>query len=142
MKLDIFIIVIFIIILIFCFNYKEKEDFIVADAQDINNYPYLRQRVLEMSDNFDTEDEKIGTLPCPLPSPNCMLSGEISLPKPAYLEDPCTRGANYNEYSNFASPTAHIRILSQNTKGLPPDQMMYKNIPTASNFAFHNSPSF
>lgn len=51
------------------------------------------------------------------------------------------KGYNYNDFTNFASPNSHIRILSQNTKGLPPDQMIYRNIPVPSNYAFLNTSS-
>jgi len=59
----------------------------------------------------------------------------------ASLEDYAVRGANYMEYSGFTHPSKNVRILSQNTKGLPPDQTKYKNIPTGFNYGFHNTPS-
>ena len=58
------------------------------------------------------------------------------------LEDYLVRGANYEEYSDSVHPTKiNVRILSLNTKGLPPDQTKYRNLPTGSNFAFHNTPA-
>jgi len=58
------------------------------------------------------------------------------------LEDYLVRGANYEEYSDSVHPTkTNVRILSLNTKGLPPDQTKYKNIPIGTNFAFHNTPA-
>ncbi len=143
-KFDIFILIIFIIIVIFSLKYKEhfvslKENFIVADAQDINHYKALRKRVLEMPDNFD--DDPVGHLG-DTPHPHCnFYDPTLPIIKPAYLEDPNVRGYNYNEYSDFATPTQHIRIISQNTKGLPPNQMIYKNIPTGYNYAFHQTPA-
>ena len=60
----------------------------------------------------------------------------------AHLEDYAVRGANYMEFSDYVHPTkSNIRILSQNTKGLPPKEMMYKNIPTGYNYGFHNTPA-
>ena len=58
------------------------------------------------------------------------------------LEDYVVRGANYMEYTDFVHPTKlNVRLLSQNTKGLPPEQTKYRNIPTGINFAFHNTPA-
>ncbi len=52
------------------------------------------------------------------------------------------KGANYGEFSDFVNPhKSNIRILSQNTKGLPPSENMYKNIPSGSNFAFYGTPA-
>jgi hypothetical protein len=57
------------------------------------------------------------------------------------LSDYNIRGANYPIYSDYVSPErSNIRILSQNTKGLPKDQMKIKNIPTGYNYAFLNAP--
>ena len=48
------------------------------------------------------------------------------------------KGANYPDYSDYVSPEkSNIRLLSQNTKGLPPDQMKVRNIPQGSNYAFN-----
>jgi hypothetical protein len=58
------------------------------------------------------------------------------------IDDYPVRGWNYNTYSDFTHPTKlNIRILSQNTKGLPPEQTKYRNIPTGYNYGFHNSPA-
>jgi hypothetical protein len=60
----------------------------------------------------------------------------------AYLNDNMVRGWNYEIYSSFIHPTkSNIRILSQNTKGLPPNETKYRNIPSGANYAFHNTPS-
>ena len=60
----------------------------------------------------------------------------------AYLEDYRVRGWNYNQFSDFPHPTkSNIRILSQNTKGLPPKETQYNNIPIGWNYAFHNTPA-
>jgi len=57
---------------------------------------------------------------------------------PAKLEDDEVKGSNYLEYERWPRPQkSNIRILSQNTKGLPPNEMMYKNIPVGSNYAFN-----
>ncbi len=57
------------------------------------------------------------------------------------LEDYAVRGANYMEYTNYAHPVkSNIRILSQNTKGLSPDNAE-QNVPTPANYAFHGTPS-
>lgn len=59
---------------------------------------------------------------------------------PAKLEDDVVKGANYLEYDKWPRPQkSNIRILSQNTKGLPSNEMMYKNIPVGANYAF-NTP--
>lgn len=58
------------------------------------------------------------------------------------IDDYPIRGHNYNEYSDFVHPTKlNVRLLSQNTKGLPPEQTKYRNIPTGYNYAMHNSPA-
>lgn len=58
------------------------------------------------------------------------------------LEDYAVRGSNYMEYTDFVHPTKlNVKILSQNTKGLPPAETKYRNIPTGTNFAFHNTPA-
>lgn len=60
----------------------------------------------------------------------------------ANLEDYLVRGANYANYSDYVHPSkSDFWILSQNTKGLPPDQTKYRNIPTGRNYAFYGSPS-
>ena len=60
----------------------------------------------------------------------------------ARLEDYAVRGSNYMEFSDYIHPTkSNIRILSQNTKGLPPKDVEYRNIPTGRNYGFHNTPS-
>ncbi len=58
------------------------------------------------------------------------------------LEDYSVRGANYIDYTNYAHPVkSNIRILSQNTKGLSPEDTDRHNIPTPANYAFHGTPS-
>lgn len=60
----------------------------------------------------------------------------------ARLEDYRVRGWNYMDFSSNPHPTkANIRILSQNTKGLPPKETQYRNIPSGWNYAFHNTPA-
>lgn len=62
--------------------------------------------------------------------------------QPIPIEDMAVRGANYNDYSDYVHPTkSDIKILSYNTKGLPPDATKYKNIPIGYNYAFHNTPA-
>ena len=59
------------------------------------------------------------------------------------LEDSIVRGANYEEYSDSVNPNQmmNLRILSQNTKGLPKKEMLYRNIPVGNNYAFPNTPA-
>jgi len=58
------------------------------------------------------------------------------------IEDHLVRGHNYGDYSNWVSPyNMEIRILSQATKGINPKNNKYKNLPTAINYAFHNTPA-
>lgn len=59
------------------------------------------------------------------------------------IEDYYIRGANYLDYTSFMSPyqARGYRILSQNTKGLPPDQTKTANLPVGYNYAFHNTPA-
>lgn len=59
------------------------------------------------------------------------------------IEDQQIKGYNYESYSNSVNPylIRNLKILSANTKGLPKDQMKYKNIPVGSNYAFHNTPA-
>jgi len=58
------------------------------------------------------------------------------------IEDQLIRGYNYQTYSNFMNPyqIRYDRILSQNTKGLPSSETVYKNLPAGFNYAFHNTP--
>ena len=58
------------------------------------------------------------------------------------MDDYTTKGYNYWEYSDAVSPRTmrYQRILSQNTKGLPPEDTRYKNIPVGWNYGFHNTP--
>ncbi len=59
------------------------------------------------------------------------------------MNDYTTKGYNYWEYSDDVDPRTmrYQRILSQNTKGLPPEDTRYKNIPVGWNYAFHNTPA-
>ena len=231
--ISIFILLVFVVMtLVFIKLYKNpnnniknkvkeilKENFIVSDAQDLQNYQNLKQQVLDKPDNFNQEriinppdkdkveiDNKkqdnnyqiqivngepksnAGKLqfeksfitasdfgwdnPFPLVScanasidnrfksgPKKLLPRDISCGFPnkltaenyykthyqaqvAKLEDSAVRGANYMEYSDYIHPTkSNIRILSQNTKGLPPNETKYKNIPTGYNYGFHNTPA-
>ena len=194
-----------------------REDFIVADALDNNNYSNLRNQVLAEEDNFNKE--RIDNFPInevadynnkkddnyqimvvngdppkekalqyeksfitatdfgwdnPFPVVSCsnasinnrfksgskkLLPRDISCGFPnkltaenyykthyqaqvAKLEDYAVRGANYMEFSNYIHPTkSNIRILSQNTKGLPSNETKYRNIPSGYNYGFHNSPA-
>ena len=57
------------------------------------------------------------------------------------IEDYKIKGFNYGDYSDYPTPyqVRQMRILSQNTKGLPADQAKNKNIPTGYNYAFHHN---
>jgi len=59
------------------------------------------------------------------------------------IEDYRIKGHNYMNYSIFPTPyqTRKLRILSDNTKGLPPEVTKVKNIPIGFNYAFHNTPA-
>ncbi len=59
------------------------------------------------------------------------------------IEDTRVKGANYLQYTNAVNPYQfrNLKILSQNTKGLPPEQTKYQNIPSGWNYAFHNTPA-
>lgn len=61
----------------------------------------------------------------------------------APLEDYSVRGYNYLNYTNTVDPNLinRLRILSQNTKGLPPEETKNKNIPLGWNYSFHNTPA-
>lgn len=56
------------------------------------------------------------------------------------IENYKIKGANYMEFSDSPAPYQQIKILSQNTKGLPASENKYHNIPTGSNYGFHNGP--
>lgn len=60
---------------------------------------------------------------------------------PGELDDWYVRGSNYLDYTDYTHPKKNFKILSPNTKGLPYDQTIYRNIPEGSNFAFHNTPA-
>lgn len=59
------------------------------------------------------------------------------------IEDYKIKGYNYSDFNEFISPyrMSGLRILSNNTKGLPPDAMNNKHLPEGSNYAFPNTPS-
>lgn len=58
------------------------------------------------------------------------------------LEDYKVRGYNYMDYSNKVRPhNIDFKILSQASKGIYPKDSRLRNIPTSSNYAFHDSPS-
>jgi len=55
--------------------------------------------------------------------------------------DNAVKGANYEVYSNFVKPQeVNKKILSYNTKGLPPSESMFKNLPVGFNYGFHDNP--
>lgn len=57
------------------------------------------------------------------------------------LEDRFVKGSNYGDFGDLSNPyEIDKRILSQNTKGLPPGETTYRNIPSGSNYAFYNTP--
>lgn len=200
-------------------NKVKTENFIVADAQDFQNYNKLKKEVLEMPDDFNEDtltnppndrvvdydkdpqkDEQYsmmivhGKPPIkvkrddkafissadfgfdpPKQYVGCanssiaeqykqgkksLLPFDISCNKPnkitaenyykthykkqiAPLEDYAVRGYNYLTYDNTVNPNLFnsLRILSQNTKGLPPEETKNKNIPLGWNYAFHNTPA-
>jgi hypothetical protein len=59
------------------------------------------------------------------------------------IEDYNIRGYNYQEFGDYPTPyqVNGMRILSTNTKGLPPEALKSKNIPSGFNYAFHNTPA-
>lgn len=59
------------------------------------------------------------------------------------IEDYHVRGYNYGDFTDYPTPyaTRDMRILSQNTKGLPKNETKSKHIPTGYNYAFHNTPA-
>ena len=59
------------------------------------------------------------------------------------IEDYNVRGSNYLDYTSFMTPyqVRGYRILSENTKGLPPAETKIKNIPVAFNYSYHNTPA-
>jgi hypothetical protein len=201
-------------------NKKTKEKFIVADAEDINNYKKNNQRILKMSNSFEYDqlqqpdprrvvdydrdlakedefsiqvtygDPAIRTMPKnkkkyvsdvdfgwdpPKQFVSCanssiaqryktgkkhLLPFPISCDEPNKLtaenyykthyaaqiipiEDTHVRGYNYLEYTNRPSPYQfkNLFILSQNTKGLPPSETQYQNLPVGWNYAFFNTPA-
>lgn len=52
------------------------------------------------------------------------------------------RGSNYDGFGSYPTPTQtkYMRILSQNTKGLPRNETQSKNLPIGYNYSFHNTP--
>lgn len=227
-KLDLFI---FIILIIMCnfwiyiytqheINKIKTEKFTVADAQDINNYKDNNEKLLNISNSFESDqlqqpsikktvdndrnlekdddfsiqvkygdpsikqnirndkkyvtDIDFGWSP-PKQYVSCanssiaqryktgkkyLLPFQVSCEKPNKLtaenyykthykgqiipiEDYMVKGYNYLEYTNTVNPyqLRDLKILSQNTKGLPPEQTKYQNIPSGWNYAFHNTPA-
>lgn len=59
------------------------------------------------------------------------------------IEDYKIRGYNYQDFLDYPTPyqVRTMRILSTNTKGLPPEATKYKNIPVGYNYTFHNTPA-
>jgi hypothetical protein len=63
-------------------------------------------------------------------------------PKAIKMDPGYVKGANYQEYTDFVAPDKiNVRILSNNTKGLIPSAVEYKNIPSPNNYAFYNTPA-
>ena len=60
---------------------------------------------------------------------------------PLSLEDPMMRGYNYGNYTDYATPTQYVRLLSQATRGLNPKDNQTKNIPKGSNYGFEQTPA-
>lgn len=59
-----------------------------------------------------------------------------------YKVDGSVKGHNYADYSDYVDPlNMNPRILAQNTKGLPPYENAYKNLPAGIGYAFENSPA-
>ena len=57
------------------------------------------------------------------------------------LEDKFVKGSNYMDFGDLSNPyEIDKRILSQNTKGLPPGETQYRNVPSGYNYAFYNTP--
>lgn len=59
------------------------------------------------------------------------------------IDNHMVKGHNYDIYSFFPTPdqVKDMRILSQNTKGLPLKETETKNLPIGYNYAFHNTPA-
>jgi hypothetical protein len=155
------------------------EEFIVVDAQNIQNCDMKKLNNLDKENSTDNLAKQIATttlvidksVPSGAESINIYNS---NLSKPMFygtdsdvlnnsdkinnhtyktihflgqtipIDDATTKGYNYWQYSDDINPNAirYQRILSQNTKGLPPEDTRYKNIPVGWNYAFHNTPAF
>lgn len=107
------------------------------------SYPVMSCSNSSIANSCKTIPQRVLPYPISCQCPN-ILTGENYYKSHLYgqcakvkVDDYYVKGANYPEYSDYISPEkSNIRILSQNTKGLPPDQMKYRNIPQGSNYVF------
>lgn len=169
---------------------NNKENFTVSDAQDVNNYPELRQEALKYDPN-NAPEIKVVSLPeskiynppeedrnyvcnsdfgfrAPSQHVSCsnasisdkftygkepIIPNQIACGSPNKLTaenyyktfdprlipmDPMhVKGYNYMAFDQNPSPyiASTMRILSTNTKGLPSEALISKNIPVGHNAA-------
>ena len=130
------LVILIIVLLILVFMSQQTEPFIVADAQDFQNYNKLRARTTRESNYF--KDQTI---------PKTIQYDDIPPTLDKYMQTYCCPdpnrpfyefiGYNYTKFGNMSYPTnIDKRILSQTARGLPSDQLKYKNIPVGYNSAF------
>jgi hypothetical protein len=126
---------------------KDKNGYICVNNLGWDaDFPYVACSNSSIDDKFRTGETKVKPYKVSCGFPNGVTSQNFYKysykAQPAYLEDYAIRGANYANYTDYVHPAkSDVWILSQNTKGLPPDQTKYRNIPTGQNYAFYGSPA-
>lgn len=174
----------------------DREHFTVSDAQDVNNYPTLKEEALKYDPN-NAPEIKVVSLPesniyeAPKQERNYTCNSDFGFRAPSqyvacsnasiadrfkYGSEPIipnqiacgspnkltaenywktfdprmipmdpmhVKGYNYAEFGEYPTPyeAGKMRILSTNTKGLPPEALKSKNIPVGVNSAMpQNGP--
>ena len=115
------LLIILLLIAFICLLSSRREEFIVADAQDIQNYSCITENTYRhVSPFFNNKGPYVTTR------------------DPPYVFNPI--GHNYDTYLNAASPyDGDTRILSTSTKGLPGTEASNRlnvPLPVPANYAF------
>jgi len=125
---------------------KEKQYITAVDVGMDNPYPMIGCANSSINDRYKTGPKRILPYQIACGHPNKLTSENYY--KTFYkaekipIEDYRIKGSNYMDYTDSVNPLKlGVRILSYDTKGLPEEDMKYKNTPTGFGYAFHNTPA-
>lgn len=112
---------------------KDKKNESIKNSRSDNSFPSISCSNTSINNNYKIGNKLLlpNKISCGFPtevtSQNYYKIYKAPLDN---LEDYVVRGANYMKYEDYVHPLkSNIWILSQNTKGLPPNEIKYKNIP-------------